>query len=35
VVIAVVAFSIERDQLYIAISITVLAVLLYGMLHSG
>jgi uncharacterized membrane protein len=34
VVVAVVAFSIERDRLYIAISITVLAVLLYGMLHS-
>jgi len=35
VVFAVVGFAIERDKLYIAISLTVLAVLLYGMLRSG
>jgi uncharacterized membrane protein len=35
VVFAVVGFAIERDRLYVAISITVLAVLLYGMLRGG
>ncbi len=35
VVFAVVAFARERDRLYVAISLTVLAVLLYGMLRSG
>jgi len=32
---AAVAFAIERDRLYVAISLLVLAVLLYGMLRSG
>jgi uncharacterized membrane protein len=32
---AVVAFAIERDRLYVAISLTVLAVLLFGMLRGG
>jgi len=32
---AAVAFSIERDRLYVGISLTVLAVLLYGMLRAG
>jgi uncharacterized membrane protein len=32
---AAVSFAIERDRLYLAISLTVLAVLLYGMLRSG
>ncbi len=35
VIFAVIAFAIERDRLYVAISLTVLAVLLLGMLHSG
>jgi len=35
VVFAAVAFSIERDRLYVAISLTVLAVLLYGMFRPG
>jgi uncharacterized membrane protein len=35
VIFAVVAFAIERDRLYIAVSVTVLAVLLFGMLRSG
>lgn len=34
VIFAVIAFSIERDRLYVAISLTVLAVLLLGMLHG-
>ena len=32
---AAVAFAIERDRLYVAIRLLVLAVLLYGMLRSG
>ena len=32
---AAIAFTIERDKLYVAISLTVLAVLLYGMLRAG
>jgi uncharacterized membrane protein len=35
VIFAVIAFTLERDRLYVAISVTVLAVLLYGMLHAG
>jgi uncharacterized membrane protein len=35
VVFAAVGFAIERDRLYLAISLLVLAVLLYGMLRSG
>jgi uncharacterized membrane protein len=35
VVFAVVGFAIERDRLYVAIGVTVLAVLLYGMLRGG
>jgi uncharacterized membrane protein len=35
VVFAAVGFAIERDRLYVAISLTVLAVLLYGMLRVG
>jgi uncharacterized membrane protein len=35
VIFAAIAFAIERDRLYVAISLTVLAVLLLGMLHSG
>jgi len=35
VVFAVVGFAIERDGMYVAISITVLAVLLYGMLQGS
>jgi uncharacterized membrane protein len=32
---AVVAFALERDRLYVAVSLTVLAVLLFGMLRGG
>jgi uncharacterized membrane protein len=35
VIFAVVGFAIERDRLYVAISVIVLAVLLYGMLRAG
>jgi uncharacterized membrane protein len=35
VIFAVVAFAAERDRLYVAISVAVLAVLLYGMLRAG
>ena len=35
VVFAAVAFAIERDRLYVGISLVVLAVLLYGMLRGG
>ena len=35
VIFAVIAFAMERDRLYVAISLTVLAVLLFGMLHGG
>ena len=35
VVFAVIAFVMERDRLYIAVSLLVLGVLLYGMLHGG
>jgi uncharacterized membrane protein len=35
VIFAVVGFAIERDRLYVAISLTVLAVLLYGMLRGS
>lgn len=35
VIFAVIAFAIERDRLYVAISVTVLAVLLFGMLRGG
>lgn len=35
VIFAVIAFALERDRLYVAISLTVLAVLLFGMLHGG
>jgi uncharacterized membrane protein len=35
VIFAVIAFAIERDRLYVAISLTVLAVLLFGMLRVG
>ena len=35
VIFAVIAFALERDRLYVAIGLTVLAVLLLGMLRSG
>jgi uncharacterized membrane protein len=35
VIFAVIAFAMERDRLYVAISLTVLAVLLFGMLRAG
>jgi uncharacterized membrane protein len=35
VIFAVIAFSLQRDRLYIAVSLIVLAVLLYGMLRGG
>jgi uncharacterized membrane protein len=35
VIFAVIAFALERDRLYVAISLTVLAVLLLGMLRGG
>ena len=35
VLFAVVAFAVERDRLYVAISLTVLAILLFGMLRSS
>lgn len=35
VIFAVVGFAIERDRLYVGISLTVLAVLLYGMLRGS
>lgn len=35
VIFAVVAFAMERDRLYVAISLTVLAVLLFGMLRAS
>jgi uncharacterized membrane protein len=35
VMFAVVAFAVERDRLYVAISLIVLAVLLFGMLRGG
>jgi len=35
VVFAVIAFAMERYRLYLAVSVLVLAVLLYGMLHGG
>jgi uncharacterized membrane protein len=35
VIFAVIAFAMERDRLYVAISLTVLAVLLYGLLRAG
>jgi uncharacterized membrane protein len=35
VIFAVIAFAIERDRLYVAIGLTVLAVLLLGMLTGG
>jgi uncharacterized membrane protein len=35
VIFAVIAFAMERDRLYVAISLTVLAVLLFGMLRGG
>jgi uncharacterized membrane protein len=35
VIFAVVGFAIERDRLYVAISLTVLGVLLFGMLRAG
>jgi uncharacterized membrane protein len=35
VLFAVIAFAIERDRLYVAISLTVLAVLLFGMLRAS
>ena len=35
VMFAVIAFALERDRLYVAISLTVLAVLLFGMLRGG
>jgi uncharacterized membrane protein len=31
---AVVAFAVERDKLYVAVSLAVLAVLLFGFIHS-
>jgi uncharacterized membrane protein len=34
VMFAVLAFAVERDKLYVAVSLTVLAVLLYGMLRA-
>jgi uncharacterized membrane protein len=33
VIFAVIAFAVERDKLYVAVSLTVLGVLLYGMLR--
>ena len=33
VVFAVVSFAIERDRLYVVVSLTVLAVLIFGLLH--
>jgi uncharacterized membrane protein len=35
VVFAVVGFALERDRLYIAISLVVLAVLMFGLFHSS
>ena len=35
VIFAVIAFALEKDRLYIAVSLTVLAVLLFGMLRGG
>jgi uncharacterized membrane protein len=35
VIFAVIAFAMERDRLYVAISLTVLAVLLFGMLRAA
>jgi uncharacterized membrane protein len=35
VIFAAVSFGIERDRMYLAISLTVLAVLLFGMLRGG
>jgi uncharacterized membrane protein len=35
VLFAVIAFAMERDRLYVAISLIVLAVLLFGMLRGG
>lgn len=35
VIFAVVAFAIERDRLYVAVSLTVLAVLLFGLLRAS
>jgi uncharacterized membrane protein len=35
VIFAVIAFAIERDRLYVAISLAVLGVLLFGMLRGG
>jgi len=35
VIFAVIAFALERDRLYVAISLTVLAVLLFGMLRGS
>lgn len=32
---AVVGFALERDRLYVGISIAVLAVLLFGLMHGG
>lgn len=34
VVFAVASFALERDRLYVAISLAVLAVLIYGLLHG-
>ena len=35
VIFAVIGFCMERDRLYVAISLVVLAVLLFGMLRAG
>jgi uncharacterized membrane protein len=35
VIFAVIAFALERDRVYVAISLTVLAVLLFGMLRGS
>ncbi|MCU1221963.1 MAG: hypothetical protein JWQ42_56 [Edaphobacter sp.] len=35
VVFAVIAFAVERDRLYVAIGLVVLAVLLFGLLHTS
>jgi len=35
VMFAVIAFAVERDRLYVAISLAVLAVLLFGMFRAG
>jgi uncharacterized membrane protein len=35
VIFGVIAFAVERDRLYVAVSLTVLAVLLFGMLRGG